>query len=235
MFGAEYILNLFNSNPNQIAEEFQLRRQSVYEWFKKKRIPPKRIKQLSEKFGIPEEYFCKDLTRSDELRIQAIKLRNEDIDHVVQILNEEGEIEEATINENEQLARSLLEKSEHLATVDNLFSRIKSLIEQDDENFIYEGVPEYKSNLQILESVTGVLASKDKDTKDVLNILTGFFDLDNLEMDENMMLAFFSKEEISKSIPYYKKAFADDLMQLLLDHGIIKKIIFKKYLEDKNK
>lgn len=234
MFGAEYIIMLFNTNPNQIAEDFQISKQSVYMWIKKKKIPSKRLKQLSDKFGIPEEYFCKNLTRSDELKIQAIKLRNEDEGHNIQFLNDEGEIESNTLFENEQIARSLLTKSEHLESLESLVSDIKILIEQDDENFMSVGAAENKSNLQTLSSVTGILNSSNSDKKDALGILIEFFVLDTIEMDKDLFLEFFPKEEISKRIPYYKMAFAKDLMQLLLDHGIIKNEIFNKYLNEKS-
>ncbi|WHY79023.1 hypothetical protein QNH20_07800 [Neobacillus sp. WH10] len=234
MFGAEYILKLFNSNPNQIAEDFQISKQSVYKWIKKGKIPSERVKQLSEKFGIPEEYFCKNLTKSDELKIQAIKLRNEDIGHDIEFINEDGELEHTILFENEQIALSLIDKSEHLDSIEKLYSGIKQLIKQDDDNFMYEGEPEYKSNLQILNSVTGILKSSTSDKKDVLGILIGIFDLDTIRMDNDMLLEFFPKEEVLRHIPYYKRAFAKDLIQLLLDHGIIKNVIFKNYLEEKS-
>lgn len=69
MFGGDYILKVFGSNPNQIADELGLKRQSVYAWFKNKKIPGKRVDVLSNKFGVESKYFNMDLSLDDMRKI----------------------------------------------------------------------------------------------------------------------------------------------------------------------
>ncbi|HZH61741.1 MAG TPA: hypothetical protein VEY70_19645 [Metabacillus sp.] len=85
MFGGRYILEAFDVNPNQIADEYNLRRQSVYEWFKKEKIPQKRVEQLSEKFGVNQELFNRNLTKDEMREIDLIVTRSNN-DKVIEVI-----------------------------------------------------------------------------------------------------------------------------------------------------
>jgi transcriptional regulator with XRE-family HTH domain len=61
-----------------VANKLNVSKQTVNKWEKSLRpIPEARLKQLSEEFKIPEEYFQKELDDIDKLKIQKIKLNNE--------------------------------------------------------------------------------------------------------------------------------------------------------------
>ncbi|MCB2297069.1 helix-turn-helix domain-containing protein [Clostridium tagluense] len=77
MIGLEYILNLNKITQQDIATELGIRKQSVNQWIKDKKVPRKHLEYLSQKFNIPSEYFNMELKKSDELEIKLIKLKNE--------------------------------------------------------------------------------------------------------------------------------------------------------------
>lgn len=94
MIGLEYIVNLYNYQFKDIAEELGVSKQVVNGWIKERyKISRKHLPKLSNIFNIPEQYFQKELTELDKCNIQEIKLSNEVIKHEYEdtILNEKGE------------------------------------------------------------------------------------------------------------------------------------------------
>ncbi|KIL74339.1 helix-turn-helix domain-containing protein [Bacillus badius] len=82
MLGFEYILEVAGANPNQIADELKISRQSVYEWIRKKKIPEKRLDYLSKAFQLPREYFAKELTE-DEMRNIKSQIENDKLTYLL--------------------------------------------------------------------------------------------------------------------------------------------------------
>ncbi len=81
MIGLELIVKLKNMEFKDVANYLKISPQSVSDWIKgKRRIPPKRLEQLSEFFNIEEELINATLTKDDELRIHY-KLSNEDMQY----------------------------------------------------------------------------------------------------------------------------------------------------------
>lgn len=78
MIGLKYILKLYNATQQELADKLQFKRQNIDAWFQGKRnIPKKHLLQLSELFNVPEEYFQKELTELDKLKLQKLKLIND--------------------------------------------------------------------------------------------------------------------------------------------------------------
>lgn len=78
MIGLEFIMETYNTNANRLAEELQVSRHTIYDWLKgRRKIPTKRLKQLSEYFELPEEYFQKELTQQDKLNIYKLIIEKE--------------------------------------------------------------------------------------------------------------------------------------------------------------
>jgi transcriptional regulator with XRE-family HTH domain len=66
MNGLKYIRTLKGTSLVNLAEYLGISNQAVSAWENgKKSIPAARLKQLSELFGIPEEYFQKELSNND--------------------------------------------------------------------------------------------------------------------------------------------------------------------------
>ncbi|NEU30147.1 helix-turn-helix domain-containing protein [bacterium LRH843] len=74
MIGLQMVLEVFNTNPNQIANKLGVSRQTVYDWLKgKRKISEKRLTQLaklSEFKFINKEIFQKEINEVDKHDIQ---------------------------------------------------------------------------------------------------------------------------------------------------------------------
>lgn len=78
MKGLEYILYIYDTQHQSLADKFGIRKQNINKWVKgKQSIPKKYLPELEKIFEIPEEYFQKELTDIDKLFIQDMKLKNE--------------------------------------------------------------------------------------------------------------------------------------------------------------
>lgn len=77
MIGFEYICRLFGVQYKDIADELGISKQTINSWTSRRRkIPKKHILSLSKRFNIPENYFQKEIDRTDELMIESIKFKN---------------------------------------------------------------------------------------------------------------------------------------------------------------
>ena len=77
MNGFKYIREkVMEMSLNELAEVLGLSKQAVYSWENgKKKIPEKRLKQLTDISGIPEKYFLiQEVTEKDELIIEQHRL-----------------------------------------------------------------------------------------------------------------------------------------------------------------
>lgn len=77
MKGLELILQINNMSFKDLADKLNLSRQNVSMWVSGgRKIPKKYLGTLSETFGVPEEYFQKELKEIDELKIQKMIMEN---------------------------------------------------------------------------------------------------------------------------------------------------------------
>lgn len=68
MIGLEFIAKTFQTEYKTIAEAIGVSPATLQDWLKgRRKIPAKRLKQLSEYFQLPEEYFQRELFE-DEMR-----------------------------------------------------------------------------------------------------------------------------------------------------------------------
>lgn len=78
MFGLTYIRKLYNYSMEDLSKKLGVSKQTISKWENQKiPISDKRLKQLSEIFKIPEEYFNTQLSDTDELLVQKTKLESE--------------------------------------------------------------------------------------------------------------------------------------------------------------
>ncbi|WP_243355981.1 hypothetical protein [Bacillus litorisediminis] len=77
MIGLEYILEVFKTNANQLANDLEVSRYTIYDWLKERRkIPEKRLEQLSKHFKIPKHFFIsKELKPSEKIEIQRVYIQ----------------------------------------------------------------------------------------------------------------------------------------------------------------
>ncbi|NRU52466.1 helix-turn-helix transcriptional regulator [Clostridium beijerinckii] len=76
MIGLEYICKINDKQYNDLAEELGIAKQNINLWIKgrSRNIPKKYLPQLTELFNVPNDYFQKELTELDKLKLQKLKL-----------------------------------------------------------------------------------------------------------------------------------------------------------------
>jgi len=78
MMGLEYIVNLYNKQFKDVAEELGISKQVINGWIKGRyNISKKHLPKLSKMFNLPEQYFQRQLSELEKLDIQKIKIYNE--------------------------------------------------------------------------------------------------------------------------------------------------------------
>jgi transcriptional regulator with XRE-family HTH domain len=235
MIGLEFICKTFQIEYKKLAEILGITPQTINSWLRgKRKISKDKLKKLSEYFQLPEEYFQKELSPSEKLKIQIIKLEREDVAHEVPIFDDEGnEVGTTTWYENEGVIRQLSDEQERLERIERLHSEIDHLVlKQSIEDELNSDVEEYSDNLSVFYSVAGILKSDNKEHQMVLKLLLDLLDLDRMEIDDEIALGFYTSDFVSRFVPRSKKEFAKELLELLLKYGITTNELLKKYLNE---
>lgn len=82
MIGLEYLLDINNMKSKQLAEMLGVGKATVSSWINQKRlISTKHYEKLKEIFKVPEEYFQKELTELDKLKLQQLKLETDTFEY----------------------------------------------------------------------------------------------------------------------------------------------------------
>jgi len=171
MFGLEFILEIFNSNPNQLADELGIRRQSVYDWIKKKKIPDARLKQLSKLFDIPQEYFQLELTEEEMRDIHIMHLERKYDAQIELLQKKRGSISQIfDLNDMNELILNLYKKV-ILKSESEADMRFKMSLIQNVLNFILES--ESEREISILWDLVDIMLESNKKFIDELENLTG--------------------------------------------------------------
>jgi transcriptional regulator with XRE-family HTH domain len=89
MLGLEFICKTFQVEYKSIADELGISKVGVSEWIKgKRKIPQKRLEQLSRFFSLPEYLFQKeDLTEEEKIQIQlqSLKLKAKQLGYEIEL------------------------------------------------------------------------------------------------------------------------------------------------------
>ena len=171
MFGLEFILEIFNSNPNQLADELGIRRQSVYDWIKKKKIPDARLKQLSKLFDIPQEYFQLELTEEEMRDIHIMHIERKYDAQIELLQKKRGSISQIfDLNDMNELILNLYKKV-ILKSESEADMRFKMSLIQNVLNFILES--ESEREISILWDLVDIMLESNKKFIDELENLTG--------------------------------------------------------------
>ena len=86
MIGLEYIVKEFHTTYKEVARKLGISSPAMQYWLKnKKKIPEKRLEQLSQIFNLPEAYFQKELTfmEKGEIRISYLKSISEEAENLM--------------------------------------------------------------------------------------------------------------------------------------------------------
>lgn len=234
MIGIEYISKIFDKQYKDIANELGCSKQTVTDWVKgRSKISSKWLAKLSDMFGVEEQYFGKELTLSEQMKIQIIKLEREDISYEIPVFDDQGnEVGTTDKFENESIIRHLTDEVERVERIEILNKNMSELLNDEPiEDELNSNVKEYTDNLDAFSSLIRVLKSKNSEQKETIKLLLNILDLDNYEVEDDILLAFFNKNHIDRFIPSEKKDFAKDLIRLLMKYEIVSEENLKKYAE----
>jgi transcriptional regulator with XRE-family HTH domain len=233
----KFIAQTFNVSLSDVARYLGIKPQSINEWVGKKRkpIPEKRIKQLAEIFDLDESYFKKaELSPSEKLKIQIIKLEREDVAHEVPVFDDEGnEVGTTTWYENEGIIRQLSDEQERLEHIERLHSEIDHLVlKQSIEDELNSDVEEYSDNLSVFYGVVDILKSNNEEHQMLLKLLLDLLGIDRMKIDDEIAMGFYTPDFVSRFIPRSKEQFAKELLDLLFKYGFTTNEILKQYLNE---
>jgi hypothetical protein len=76
MIGLSYILKISDITERDLSKNLNIRQQNIDLWIndKTRKIPKKWLSQLSKIFNMDIEYFQKELTELDKLKLQKLRL-----------------------------------------------------------------------------------------------------------------------------------------------------------------
>lgn len=168
MIGLEFICKVYNIENKELAEKLKIVPTNISSWLKGTReIPKKYLSVLSKIFkGIASEYFQKELTHVDELKIRIHYIETMDFDNrhgELIVDNPEGEtILDEYIDDYEDQLKSLY---------DQLNQTIKINSYQEKVQYIFE-------TIWALDSNTKTEIFKEKNAEDfIISKLNSYLDL----------------------------------------------------------
>jgi len=187
MIGLEYILDRQNMTQQQLADLVDRKKQNVNAWLKGRQAISKKILPiLSQHFGVPEEYFSKELTEKDKADIDVLLIKN-DIDknspeYTTAAYNEDNQRwEEYSFRDENPYMIIELERRKSLANLVGLMDNIRDAIVPNsdvyDENKIgtwdmQKWMVDLDDNIEIFNRFLQVFKTLDAGTiKETLQIL----------------------------------------------------------------
>lgn len=216
MKGLEYIVKEFKMDYKEVASILGISSSTINDWVNKnKKIPEKRLEQLSPLFSCPKTYFQKELTFTEmaEVRLQYLKHISEEYD--VPVSNEEGEIvsyhKQGTYEDEIQFLRNLIDE------------KIK-------QNGIRNGIEDFMKNESVL--IIGELDIENKEpllsdssNTETLNKIISVMSDEKLVNNFKVMVHLLNTDDefggkpISTISPEYRE-FARGFSELLKKHEI---------------
>lgn len=218
MIGLGYIAKEFHIEYKEIAERIGISPQTLQDWLKlRRKIPQKRLEQLSSMFGLPESYFQKQLnsTEEAEIKIQYLKSVSEDIE--IPNYTEEGEIVGYYIEGTyEDEIKYLNESLEQKKKQNDIRKNIDNLFKKD----VLPNIDEYVRDGEIIEP----LLSDSSNTETLHKIMHVMKDEEILKSFKVMVHLLNSNDEfggkITKMVSTEYRDLAEDFLALLIKHEI---------------
>ena len=181
MIGLEYILEIFNVQQKDIAEELGIKKQNINLWIKgKQKISQKYLPVLSKKFNIPVEYFQKELTELDKKFIEKKQLD----EHIEKTSFEyEEEVWDDASRESVTIKRMHYDTGaiDHYRMLEaeekeiRAINKIKSTINDVEEaESIDEHIGKYEKNIKLFERYADIVNTQGLDKgliEEVLDVL----------------------------------------------------------------
>lgn len=95
MIGLEYVVKEFQMEYKEVAKDLGISPQTMQDWLKgRRKIPVKRVGQLSKMFNLPETYFQKELTFTEKGEVTIRFLETISEAEEIPVIVDEGEMEQ---------------------------------------------------------------------------------------------------------------------------------------------
>ncbi len=225
--GLEYIAFLYNVSFTEIANRVGVSKQTVNSWVKGRRpIADKHLPKLSEMFdNIPKEYFEKELSEIDKLKIQRIKQEN-NIQQVLQVYTDSRtgeEIGEEMVDDPKQV--EYMEHLEYEIRLKEYENKFHKYLNKSTANDIQEQLYESEDKLNIFNKLLTILNSG-IDRKIINYVLEGIRNYEIKEESDNTLI-----KSVTNAINDYvkiQKGEAEELVNMLKEMGYSEDEILKK-------
>ncbi|QMT16246.1 helix-turn-helix transcriptional regulator [Planococcus maritimus] len=166
MIGLEYIVKEFHMGYREVAKQLGVSPQTIQDWLKERRkIPEKRLEQLSFIFKLPTEYFHKELNNTEKLAVTVSYLKSISESIEVPVLEEEdGEIiinhHSATYEDEIKFLENILEtkkKAKLLKDEINKLMEVDENLEADIEAGAFNPLQFDFSNTVAIQNMVEIL------------------------------------------------------------------------------
>ncbi|MGE6612528.1 helix-turn-helix domain-containing protein [Peribacillus sp. NPDC076916] len=218
MIGLEYIVKEFQMEYKEVAKSLGISPQTMQDWLKKRRkIPVKRIEQLSNMFNLPETFFQKELIFTEKGEVTIRYLESIAKEEEIPVSTDEGEIthyyKKGTFEDEIQFLKETMEKKKKQNDIRQSF---EGLMKNDtllniDESYsdgeIKEPLLSDSSNTETFHKIINVM--KDENISNAFKVMVHLFNM-NDELGGKPILTIS---------PEYR-AFAGDFLELIKKHKI---------------
>ncbi|MCO0600727.1 helix-turn-helix domain-containing protein [Peribacillus butanolivorans] len=217
MIGLEYIVKEFQMEFKEVANRLGISPQTMQDWLKKRRkIPAKRLEQLSNMFNFPEAFFQKELNFTEKGEVAIRYLERISKEEEIPVFTDEGEIthyyKRGTYEDEIQFLKETMEKKKKQNDIRKSFEvlmKYDALLTNDDSNSDEEIEPllSDSSNTETLNKIIKVMQS-DKLSNE-FKVMVHLLNInDELGGKPTLMIS-----------PEYRE-FAGDFLELLKKHKI---------------
>lgn len=209
MIGLEYIAKEFHLEYKEIAEKIGVSKQTIQDWLKgRRKIPKKRLEQLSSIFELPESYFQKELDHIEQAEITMTYLKSVSDDVKIPQYNEKREIigyyTKGTYETEIQFWSDNIELEKQK---NHVRKGIEGLLQEKEEPAYEEPLLSNSSNTETLNKVIKIMI--DAKTIEGFKVMTHLLNADN-KLGGNIL---------SSIHPKYRN-FARDFKELIKKYGI---------------
>ncbi|NQX66656.1 helix-turn-helix transcriptional regulator [Paenibacillus alba] len=230
MIGLEYVCQVFNKGNKEIGEKLNINPTNISSWFKGTReIPTKYLSELSKIFnGLSPEYFQKELTRVDEIKIRihyiekGLNWEERHSEESFKVQDEDGNILLDEKHPDEYSSQLLLLHSElnkliktnsYQDRIQTLFAKIDALtVAQKVQMFKYKNPEDF--TMEMLNSYLDFLTTfRVKDISAIDLIIDYFMDYKGINQSKWTEQDVFPNEK--------QLAFYSDLEELLNKHNLL--------------
>lgn len=186
MLGIEYIRSQLGMSITDLAKKLSVSRQIVSKWEKgEKKIPDKRLGELSKICGVPEKYFSRELDFTDRINITSLINREKnEIAYSEECLGEVERLVELFSNEDFQEIKTVCEKDEKKYIEIINYCKEKITVAQRKlvmdismcenmarNNNSYEGLKKMFYYSQLYSALTEILLTEPEKIRVVANVL----------------------------------------------------------------